>query len=358
MPKCDDVAKDASTRPAVGVQQMGVRILLLGAFGLASAKLLHATVPEKAPLESLVPHLHVHAHHEPMVDTAQWQITRTVVSNGATAVVISNFLAPSVAAHWHATLNATWASASPCRSDQSECVAALASGVDGGRCSWLYTTNSHGGNKKLRSVWTRAERREEVTRMYQAGSFAYSKWELTASHALYHAVGDMMNTHSVRVAVARAMWPEHASADTAADHLRNISDYFITAFDDGDFLSTHNDGSSGSLAWVLHLSRDWNPTSGGELRFNAGAPNTPQSRGTIDFSPGFNKMLLFLTRPGNTPHEVLPVKLASTDAEPRFGLTGWYMTSGDAFQGGTAAEFAQMKAGESKVSLRGDDLCV
>jgi hypothetical protein len=34
------------------------------------------------------------------------------------------------------------------------------------------------------------------------------------------------------------------------------------------------------------------------------------------------------------------------------------MTSGDAFQGGTAAEFAQMKAGESKVSLRGDDLCV
>ena len=70
----------------------------------------------------------------------------------------------------------------------------------------------------------------------------------------------------------------------------NISDYFITAFDDGDFLSTHNDGAAGSVAWVLHLVKDWNKSRGGELRFNGKYPT--------DFSPSFNQMNIFLTRPG------------------------------------------------------------
>jgi hypothetical protein len=66
----------------------------------------------------------------------------------------------------------------------------------------------------------------------------------------------------------------------------------VTAFDEGDFLSTHNDGSSGSAAWVLHLSKGWDKSRGGELRFDSSI-NQP-----TDFAPAFNRMSLFLTRVG------------------------------------------------------------
>ena len=174
---------------------------------------------------------------------------------------------------------------------------------------WLYTTNSMGGNAKIRSVYKTAERRQAVQAVYKRGGFAYSKWELSAGSPIFRSVGALMDASEVRNAIARAVGlsdpapatptAEHAAAP-APSALGNISDYFVTAYTDGDFLSTHGDGASGSLAWVLHLSHDdWAASSGGALRFNPGSA----VRGNRDFVPSYNRMLLFFTRPHYTPHQ-------------------------------------------------------
>jgi|MDTA01.1.fsa_nt_gb hypothetical protein len=280
----------------------------------------------------------------------KWRIKTEPVSAGTQVFAIDGFLPPKLADEWYETLNATWERSLPCRSDPSACVSG---GHDedahgGGLCSWLYTTNSHGSNAKVRSVFRRHERKREVHDMYRRGNFAYSKWELTAGHSLYASMGEMMSTDAVRDAVSRAVRME--------GNLGNISDYFVTAFDDGDFLSTHSDGASGSLAWVLHLSAGtWDSSAGGELRFNAGPP-PGRSFGQRDFAPSFNRLLLFLTRPDYVPHQVLPVKLPSADHPPRFGMTGWYMTKTDHFSAATQRENDAMRAAASKASV--GDVCL
>ena len=289
--------------------------------------------------------------------SSNWQVTRRQVSNGATATIISNFLPPHVADHWHNVLNASWTRAAPCITSEKGCTASSsAEKGEGGFCSWLYTTNSHGGNQKIRSVWTREQRKREATETYRRNGFAYSKWELTAGHELYKAAGLLMEDRAVRHAIASAQWPEDADKPDIGSHLGNISDYFVTAYSDGDFLSTHSDGASGSLAWVLHLTpeqAEWDSGSGGELRFNPGAV----VRANSDFAPAYNRLLLFLTRPDFTPHQVMPVRRPAS-AEPRFGATGWYMTRGDRFSAAVQRENDAMRAAASKASSRNGDVCI
>jgi hypothetical protein len=189
--------------------------------------------------------------------------------------------------------------------------------------------------------------------------FSYSKWELTAGHPLYKAMGEMMATPEVREAIHRHFWIDETGKQqgyldaAGVPALGNISDYFVSAFGNGDFLSTHSDGASGSLAWVLHLSPEesWDVSSGGALRFNSGSV----VRSNRDFAPSFNRLLLFLTRPGNVPHQVLPV-VRAPGAEPRFGITGWYMTRGDKFDVATTIQNEKMRAAASKASS--GDMCM
>lgn len=310
----------------------------------ASVLAVVATECSASVAQSIEPHLaqSVFEHSK------TWTITRSKVSNGAVATVISNFLPPTIAEAWHSELNSTWKASEGCR--EVESAETCTPGGDG--CTWLYTTNSRGSNRKIRSVWSRGQRRKEVMEAYRRQSFAYSKWELTAGHSLYRTVGTLMESQPVREAIASAQWPG-ASPDRGR-RLGNITDYFITSYADGDFLSTHSDGASGSLAWVLHLTArgEWPKGSGGELRFNPGSA----SPGHKDFVPSFNRLLLFLTRPDSTPHQVLPVRLPFR-ADPRFGLTGWYMTSGDRFSASTARENEAMRAAASKASMA-SDVCI
>ena len=160
-----------------------------------------------------------------------------------------------------------------------------------------------------------------------------------------------MGTSAVRSALARTTG--HAPVEPGAagePALGNISDYFVTAFDSGDFLSTHSDGASGSLAWVLHLSAgEWASEAGGALRFNAG-----RGHGQLDFAPSYNRLLMFLTRPDFVPHQVL--RTTPPGSEPRFGITGWYMTRGDHFSASTLRENEAMRAASSKASS--GDVCL
>eukprot|EP00966_Prymnesium_polylepis_P249636 5771595-Prymnesium_polylepis.1 len=55
-------------------------------------------------------------------------------------------------------------------------------------------------------------------------------------------------------------------------------------------------------------------------------------------------MLLFLTRPSSTPHQVLRVHGDS----PRFGFTGWYLTPGDGFTPYELAQNLKMGADANK----------
>jgi hypothetical protein len=68
-----------------------------------------------------------------------------------------------------------------------------------------------------------------VQSQYQRGAFAYSKWELTAGHTLYTAMGEMMSTKEVRSALARTTGLAPATSTTADTALGDITDYFVTA---------------------------------------------------------------------------------------------------------------------------------
>ena len=281
------------------------------------------------------------------------------LGNGAPAVIIDNFLPPALASRWHKAMVSSWKAGRSCR-ERQQCVSAA-------DCAWLYTTNDGGSNAKVRSVYRVAERRRAAAFNHALGRFAYSKWELGAQHAVYAAVGELMDAPQVRGAVGGALAAAYPGVG-----LGSITDYFVTAFDDGDFLSTHSDGASGSAAWVLHLAEGWRAADGGALSFSAGS--AVQSR--RDFEPRFNRMLLFLTRPLVTNHQVLPVtrgtrarsagvvgalaRATSTfspagagwtpDGLPRFGLTGWYMTTADRFSPETQRQNDLMKAAASKAA--------
>ena len=335
--------------------------------------------------------------------TSGWNVTKVAHPHGF-VLVIDGFLPPSLADTWHTVLSSTWYNSSACRHGTGPC--------DGPSCAWLYTTNDNGGNRKIRSVQRIAERRAAAESLRRKGRFCYSKWELTASHELYPSVGALMSMPVMRKQIAGLL-----GYDTK-DTMGNISDYFVslaapatlmscsktgaqeltihrsiqrhtsqvTAYDEGDFLTTHNDGASGSAAWVLHLAKGWDKSRGGELRFDSSV-NQP-----TDFAPAFNRMSLFLTRvgvlcdakpapmsshakylrcfssrasvccwqPGYVPHEVLPVRPAPpqrrlqmmpgvpTASQPRFGLTGWYMTPHDHFTRADIIQNELMKAVSNK----------
>ena len=162
-----------------------------------------------------------------------------------------------------------------------------------------------------------------------------------------------MSLEPLRVAIGRAL-----GLNIGVSQMGNITDYFVTAFDSGDFLSTHGDGASGSAAWVLHLARGWDKARGGELRFNSMAGSV------VDLAPAYNRMSLFLTRPGYVPHQVLPVRASpprrledkaaergTPHDEPRFGFTGWYMAPGDHLSAYDQMQNALMKDSSSKGSM-------
>lgn len=284
-----------------------------------------------------------------LVHASSWKTVRTKAGS-ASVVIIENFLPHEHAHEFFATMNETWAAASACR------IGGHCDDPADGACSWLYTTNSRGSNAKIRSVHRRDERRREVQDTYKRGGFAYSKWELTATHPLYATLGAVMGSEAVRHTIARVLELSDSSADDPRPALGNISDYFVTAYDDGDFLSTHSDGASGSLAWVYHLTGNthgsgWDSAMGGQLRFNAmGA-----GQGARDFVPGHNRLLLFHTRPQFMPHQVLP--LTNRDHGPRFGATGWWMTRGDRFDAATLRQNEMMKSAAMK-SAQSGDMCL
>jgi hypothetical protein len=112
---------------------------------MSAALLIRAVIGAGAACEAVGTFAQQLIEHE-----GSWAVKKAQVSGGTTVTIVDNFLPPELAANWYTSLNATWARSAPCREDVSKCVATEEDGND--VCSWLYTTNSRGGNGKIRSV--------------------------------------------------------------------------------------------------------------------------------------------------------------------------------------------------------------
>jgi len=221
-----------------------------------------------------------------------------------TVHIIKDFLPPSRAQAWTSTLTDAWESTSKSPSEDSP---------------WVYTTNDAGSNMKVRSNQDLEARHRAITTHFKSGAFSYSKWELIPSHSVYKATEALMAHSAVRKVLQTL----------TGEVLTEIPDFFVTNYAHGDFLSIHNDGNSGSMAWVINLSQDWRAQHGGQLQFFCGQDQGPA------FVPVFNSLVMFRTRPprnsrfrGDLPHMVMPVKRQGV---PRLAVTGWYMTGDDHF---------------------------
>ncbi|GGZ06382.1 2OG-Fe(II) oxygenase [Novosphingobium colocasiae] len=111
---------------------------------------------------------------------------------------------------------------------------------------------------------------------------------------------------------------ELLKAVTGRDRV-NLLDAQATLFAAGHFLSSHDDdvaGKNRQAAYVVGLSRGWQPDWGGLLLF----PDGDDLRG---FVPAFNSMRLFAV-----PRQHCVTQVASWVEEARLSITGWLRVLG------------------------------
>ena len=158
-----------------------------------------------------------------------------------------------------------------------------------------------------------AQRRKLASQMHKAGQFAYAKHELPPGHAVLQEISAYMLRSDTRNRIASAL-------NTTGDQLDGdeLSDLFATSFAEGDFLSMHADGFSGTYAFVASLATGpWKPEYGGALEMFC--RDTRQWCGSL--APKFNTLVVFKTRqPVGPPHRVTMVQKEATGKWRRHGF--------------------------------------
>ena len=212
--------------------------------------------------------------------------------------------------------------------------------------TFLYTSNNDGTfrekntSMKVRSLQKIGARSIMARIMQSHGQFCYTKWELHPNNSLVKEMEDVFSA-DIRKTVTSILKPNYSDVEFSP----HLSDLFVTLYSAEDFLSPHDDSSSGTWAFVVSLmdgppGQDWNPVEfGGGLQFQC--PHDPlateQTAGVTEWCeavfPTFNSAVIFQTRfPGDhgPVHQVLPVTAkAGAEGFYRFGLTGWYMDASD-----------------------------
>ncbi len=95
-----------------------------------------------------------------------------------------------------------------------------------------------------------------------------------------------------------------------------------TCFEAGHFLTTHDDDTQGKnrvAAYVINMTRNWNPNWGGALQFFNSEDNIEQG-----FVPAFNKLNVFQIPQRHAVEFVTPFASGS-----RLSITGWFRTGKD-----------------------------
>lgn len=275
----------------------------------------------------------------PEIERYHWQ-NKHHTSNPV--VVVRNFLPVDLARKWRDTMKQLWE----------------AREADQNRSAWSFTTNNEGTmpdhrqiNRKFRSLQKQEVRLKIARTLDRQGQFAYAKWEIKPGHPLLQEVSQFMLRNETLSHVATLLNLHHGAAQIDSSEL---SDLFITYFDESNFLSSHNDGNSGTYAFVVNLSDgpEWQPTFGGSLQFQCARNSDWMARDWCQhIGPRFNTLHVFKTRPlEHAPaHKVDYVTPAATTAGwRRFGYTGWYNDISDKMNEEELRVRNQMRGNEGK----------
>lgn len=200
---------------------------------------------------------------------------------------------------------------------------------------WVYTTNHESGNKKHRGNYDEKNRRAAVERNDRNGYFSYSKYELEPESEL--------NLHVRNLFKGEVL---HRVEEITGMQFRGVTESFVTRYGLGDFLSYHDDGISGSLAFVLNLTEDWTEEDGGVLEF-ACKSLVVQARSDLEVClrlvPTFNSLVLFRTRQtaasAGLQHRVTRIQAD----KHRYAVTGWYLEANDEYSDHEREQCRQMK---------------
>jgi Rps23 Pro-64 3,4-dihydroxylase Tpa1-like proline 4-hydroxylase len=280
-------------------------------------------------------------------------------SSHSDVYVISNFLPMKLALEWRRRMHEAW-------QDTLYLLECLSTIDDESTCpnkemnAFHYATNNPGtfqgftNNVKVRSLDKIPQRNQTAHEMYQRDAFSYAKWELPPSHELVQEMEVYFTLLSTRQRVQRVLAKDYPNVHLQAQ----LADLFVTYYGPGDFLSTHNDGVSGTWAFVLSLTQQpktWTRDLGGTLQFACPPSIGYQPRRDDpdywceELVPTFNTAIFFNTRSPNgllpgPDHQVLPVNVGPESGYLRFGLTGWYMDVNDIMPEHHKAELEKMRS--------------
>jgi len=91
---------------------------------------------------------------------------------------------------------------------------------------------------------------------------------------------------------------------------------FISEYRQGDFISVHQDGGMGDLAFIFNLTKNWRPEYGGLLHME-------QKDGTyVSVNPEFNSLVIMELPEGGANHFVSEVTKYAPNS--RIAISGWY----------------------------------
>ena len=110
---------------------------------------------------------------------------------------------------------------------------------------WLYTTNI--GNDKIKHNNDINSRKQESIRKLNNGQFSYSKYEYKNDAPILKEIKDYLNSPKVLKKIS----------SLTGTKITKTTDIFISKFEPGDFLSTHNDVNLVRYAFMIYLNNKW-----------------------------------------------------------------------------------------------------
>ena len=97
--------------------------------------------------------------------------------------------------------------------------------------------------------------------------------------------------------------------------LTTVNECFANRYSGGSWLSTHSDDVNGRLAFVYHLTKNWNSSWGGLY-----VAHNPDGSMSV-LPPTFNRLAIFGVGVNQTPHAVTPILPGVSQS--RYAITGW-----------------------------------
>jgi Rps23 Pro-64 3,4-dihydroxylase Tpa1-like proline 4-hydroxylase len=159
------------------------------------------------------------------------------------------------------------------------------------------------------------EEKEFNKSWFNRGNFAYSfKRSMTDHHngcwCVMCKLKEYFESDEIKDAVSKII----------GEKVTNLNETFCSKYETNDYLSIHHDKGKGDYAFVLQLTKDWNPSYGGLLTFCDRSTNEIYK--TVN--PLFNSLTIFrIKNVPNTDHFVS----MNVSSHTRYAFTGWFTVS-------------------------------